>query len=84
MRTIWEWLLDEKIVLSMLAGFFSLMVLVCVHWHAEKEITAGFATLAAMCVGSLTRGITHQPQQTDSTQTVASTTTVTPKEEPKP
>ncbi len=55
-----EWILDERIVLGMLAIIFGLMVMWCIHWHAEKEITTGFATLASMCVGALTRGITHQ------------------------
>ena len=66
MQTLLKWLLDEKVVLGVLAVIFSLFVMLCVHWHAEKEITGGFATLASMCVGALTRGITHQTDQNQS------------------
>jgi predicted metal-dependent enzyme (double-stranded beta helix superfamily) len=78
-RTVWEWLLDEKVVFSVLAVLFSAGILVCIHWKAEREIVAMFYGLASACVGALTRGITHQPQSSDSTQNVTSTTTISPK-----
>ena len=80
MRNIWEWLLDEKIVLCMMAFTFASMAMILVFYKAEKEYVMAFFGLANMLIGALLRGITHQPQQTDSTQTVTSTTTVTPKE----
>jgi hypothetical protein len=80
MRNIWEWLLDEKIILSGLLLACLGVILILIHWHADKDIIMALITLAGGFGGALTRGITHQPQQTDSTQTVSSTTTITPKE----
>ena len=79
MRTFLEWLLDEKIVICAMAVFFSMIAVMLIHWHVDKEYISIFGSAVTMLVGALLRGITHQPQQTDSTQTAASTTTVTPK-----
>ncbi len=80
MRSIWEWILDEKIILSALFLACLISILILIHFKADKDIIMQLFTLAGGFVGALTRGITHQPQQTDSTQKVTTTTTVTPKE----
>jgi hypothetical protein len=84
MRSFWDWLLDEKVVTCSMAVFFTVAMMVLIFYKAEKEYIAVPGGAVTMLVGSLIRGTTHQPQQTDSTQTVSSTTTVTPKEEVKP
>ena len=75
------------VVLASLGGtalglFLSCLItiLILIHSKADKDIIMALITLAGGFGGALTRGITHQPQQTDSTQTVSSTTTVKPKE----
>ncbi len=83
MKKWYEILLDEKIVLGMLFVICLNTIMILVHYKAEKDIIMALITLAGLFGGALTRGITHQPQQTDSTQTVASTTVVTPKVEEK-
>jgi hypothetical protein len=80
MRSIWEWLLDEKIVLSALAMSFAGITVLLIHWNADKEYVMLFGGFISGLVGALLRGITHQPVVTDSTQTVTSTTVVKPKE----
>ena len=80
MRSIWEWLLDEKIVLSGMTIACLIAIMHLVRVKADKDIIMALVTLAGGFGGALTRGITHQPQQTDSTQTVSSTTTISPKE----
>jgi hypothetical protein len=80
MRKWFEIMLDEKIVLGSMMVVCLITVLVLVKWNTDKDLIMSILTLAGGFGGALTRGITHQPQQTDSTQTVASTTTVTPKE----
>jgi hypothetical protein len=84
MRTIGEWLLEEKIVTCLMAVTFAGVTVLLIAWKSEKEYVMLFGGFVSMLLGSLLRGITHQPQQTDSTQTVATTRTVIPKEEPKP
>jgi hypothetical protein len=84
MRSIWEWLLDEKIILAGMTIVCLIAIMHLVRTNADKDIIMALVTLAGGFAGALTRGITHSPQQTDSTQTVSSTTTVTPKEEVKP
>jgi hypothetical protein len=55
-----QYLMDEKIVVSTLAIIFSLVVLVLIHWHADKEYVMLFGTFISGLVGALLRGITHQ------------------------
>jgi hypothetical protein len=82
MRTVLEWLLDEKIVICLMAQTFAGVTLLLIYWKADKEYVMLFGGFISMLIGALLRGITHQPQQTDSTQTVSSTTTVSPKPDP--
>jgi hypothetical protein len=59
-RDIWEWLLDEKIVLGALAVIFASMALLVIHWNADKEYVAFFTSVASGCIGALTRGIINK------------------------
>jgi hypothetical protein len=77
MRTLPDWMLDEKVVLCGMTIFCSAMVILLVSWHAEKEYVAIFGSGVTGLIGALLRGITHSPQVTDSTQTVSSVTQTT-------
>jgi hypothetical protein len=77
-------MLDEKIVLCGMIFFCSAVILLLIHWHAEPSYVGIFGSAVTGLVGALLRGITHTTQQTDSTQSVQTTTTITPKEEVKP
>jgi hypothetical protein len=79
MRSLWDWILDEKIVLCVMAVFFSSITVLLIHWHVDKEYVSIFGGAVTMLVGALLRGITHLNPTSNSTQTVTSTTTVTPK-----
>jgi hypothetical protein len=79
MKEFTKFLLNEKIILGLLAIIFSMLMMWGIHWNADKEIIGTFGTLASMCVGALTRGIVHQAPESDSSQDVRSTTTVSPK-----
>jgi hypothetical protein len=80
MRTWADTILDEKVITCIMIILFSLGVILLIKWNADKEYVAIFGGPVSMLVGSLLRGLFHVPQQTDSTQTVSSTTTITPKE----
>ncbi len=80
MRNIWEWLLDEKIVLCAMAMSFAGITVMLIHWGSDKEYIQLFGGFISGLVGALLRGITHQNPTTDSNQSVTSTTTVKPKE----
>jgi hypothetical protein len=77
MKEFSRFLLNEKIILGLLAIMFSLFMMWGIHWNADKEIIGAFSTLASMCVGALTRGIVHQTPESDSRQDVTSTTSTT-------
>jgi len=69
MRNFWEWLLDEKIVLCLMAFTFAVMALILVFYDAEKEYIMTLFGLSNMLVGALLRGITHQISLTDQAST---------------
>ena len=84
MRTFLEWLLDEKVVTCTMILTLALMTLLLIHWNADKEyIVPIFGSAITTLVGSLVRGTTHKDVQSSS-QSVQTTTVVTPKEETKP
>jgi hypothetical protein len=83
MRNIWEWLLDEKIVLSSLMLVCLITVLILVKWNTDKDLIMSIVTLAGGFGGALTRGITHQVPMTNATQTTTASTAVIPKDETK-
>ena len=59
-RDIWEWLLDEKIVLGALAVIFASMALLVIHWNAGNEYVVFFTGSSTGCLGALTRGIINK------------------------
>ena len=75
-----EILLDEKIIFCGMALILSFLAIVLIKWGVEKDYIMQFIGFVGMLLGALLRGITHQPQKTDSTQTVQSVTTIGPKE----
>jgi hypothetical protein len=79
MRSILEWMLDEKIVLCVMVAFCSVMILILYHWHASENVLSVFRDGVTGLIGALLRGITHQPGVSDSMQNVQSTTTISPK-----
>ncbi len=83
MKTWHEILLDEKIVVCGMALLFSMACITLIKWGAEKEYVMLFGGFVSMLIGALLRGITHQPAVSDSTQSVQSTTTISPKTEVK-
>lgn len=60
MQAIFEWALDEKVVLGFLAVVFASMALVVIHWNADKEYVVFFTSTSAGCIGALTRGIINK------------------------
>jgi len=79
MRSWSEIFLDEKIVVCGMALVFAVIAVLLIHWNAEKEYIMLFGGFVSALLGALLRGITHQPAQSDSTQNVQSTTTISPK-----
>ena len=79
MHRLWVWLLDEKIVICLMAIILSLVAILLIHWNAEKDYTMAFIGFVGMLLGALLRGITHSPAQSDSMQNVTSETKITPK-----
>jgi len=59
-RSLWEWALDEKVVLSFLALVFGLMMMLLIKWNVDKEYIMQFGGFIGMLLGALLRGITHQ------------------------
>jgi hypothetical protein len=80
MRKWYEIALDEKAVTCTMLVFFSACLFVLVYIKADEKYVIVFGSAITTLVGSLVRGTTHQAQ-TDSSQTVASTQTIIPKEE---
>jgi hypothetical protein len=60
MKYFMQWALDEKVIISSMAIFFALCVILFVHWGADKEYVSIFGSAVTMLIGALLRGITHQ------------------------
>jgi len=56
-RSVQEWLLDEKVILSALAMFFAIMGTILIAYKVEKEYVVTVFGFVSMSLGALLRGI---------------------------